>query len=83
FIDRTVALESKLANKTFYLIGAGQAPEEGYMATMIRGFREYIACFRAGGNREGGFVFGYGLDKPGDVVGTPAMEQAYLMGRKA
>jgi multimeric flavodoxin WrbA len=83
FIDRTVALESELANKTFYLVSAGQAPEEGYMATMIRSFREYIGCFRAGGNREGGFVFGYGVDKPGDVAGTPVMKQAYLMGREA
>lgn len=83
FIDRTIALESELANKTFYLISAGQAPEEQYMTTMIRGFREYIGCFRAGSNREGGCVIGYGAGKPGDVVGTPAMEQAYLMGRKA
>jgi multimeric flavodoxin WrbA len=83
FIDRTVALESELANKTFYLVSAGQAPDEQYMVTIIRSFREYICCFRAGGNREGGFVFGYGMDKPGDVAGTPAMEQAYLMGREA
>jgi hypothetical protein len=37
--DRTIALESELANKMFYLISAGQALEEQYMATMIRGFR--------------------------------------------
>jgi multimeric flavodoxin WrbA len=80
-IDRTVAVESLLTNKTFYMIGAGQAPEERYMTTMIDSFRKYIGCFRAGGNREGGYVFGYGVDKPGDVTGTPAMEQAYLMGR--
>jgi multimeric flavodoxin WrbA len=81
-IDRTVALESGLANKTFYLISTGQAPEEKYMTIMIDSFRKYIGCFRAGGNQEGGYVFGYGTDKPGDVAGTPAMEQAYLMGKK-
>jgi multimeric flavodoxin WrbA len=82
-IDRTVALESILANKTFCLISAGAAPDEQYMSTMIDSFRKYIGCFRAGGNREGGCVFGYGVDKPGDVVGRPAMEQAYSMGRQA
>jgi multimeric flavodoxin WrbA len=80
-IDRTVAIESILTNKTFYLISAGQAPEEKYMTTMIDSFRKYTGCFKADGNREGGYVFGYGTSKPGDVVGTPAMEQAYQMGR--
>jgi hypothetical protein len=81
-IDRMVALESLLKNKTFYLISTGNAPEEKYMTTMIDSFRKYIGCFRMGGNREGGYVFGYGTDKPGDVAGTPSMEQAYLMGRQ-
>jgi hypothetical protein len=51
------------------------------MGTMIDSFRKYIGCFRGEGNKEGGYVFTYGVDKPGDVTGTPAMEQAYLMGR--
>jgi multimeric flavodoxin WrbA len=80
-IDRTVAVESILTNKTFCLISAGQAPEEKYMTTMIDCFHKYIGCFKADGNREGGYVFGYGTSKSGDVVGTPAIEQAYLMGR--
>jgi multimeric flavodoxin WrbA len=80
-LDRTFALEAKLTGKTFYLISAGQAPEEQYMTTMIDSFRKYISCFRAGGNQEGGYVFGYGTDKPGEVVGTPDMEQAYKMGK--
>lgn len=51
------------------------------MTTMIDSFRKYIGCFRAGGNAEGGFVFGYGTDKPGHVVGTSAMEKAYELGK--
>jgi multimeric flavodoxin WrbA len=81
-IDRTIAIESVLINKTFYLISAGQAPNEQYMAAMIDSFRKYIGCFRAGGNQEGGYVFAYGTEKPGDVTKTPAMEQAYVMGQK-
>ncbi|MDR1641220.1 MAG: flavodoxin family protein [Clostridiales bacterium] len=80
-IDRTIAVEASLANKAFYLLSAGQAPEEKYMTAMIDCFRKYIGCFRVGGNREGGYVFGYGANKSGDVLGTPAMEQAYEMGK--
>jgi len=79
-IDRTIAVEADLTNKAFYLISAGQAPSEEYMETMIDSFRKYISCFRGEGNREGGYVFGYGTDKPGDVEGTEAMESAYKMG---
>jgi multimeric flavodoxin WrbA len=81
-IDRTVAIEATLNNKAFYLISAGAAPDEQYMDTMLDSFRKYIDCFRAGGNREGGYVFGYGADKPGDIAGTPAMERAHTMGRE-
>jgi multimeric flavodoxin WrbA len=81
-IDRTIAVESELTNKTFYLISTGQAPNEQYMTTMIDCFRKYIGCFRSGGNHEGGYVFGYGTGKPGDVVRSPAMQQAYELGRQ-
>lgn len=80
-IDRTIAAEAGLTNKTFYLLSAGQAPSEPYMATMIDSFRKYIGCFRGDGNREGGYVFGYGTDRPGDVDATPAIEEAYRMGK--
>lgn len=80
-LDRTIAVEGALTNKTFYLISAGQAPDEQYMTTMIDSFRKYIGCFRGEGNREGGYVFGCGTDQPGDVENTPAMDQAYQMGR--
>lgn len=79
-LDRTIAVEVQLTNKMFYLISAGQAPSEQYMTTMIDSFRKYISCFRGEGNQEGGYVFGYGTDQPGDVDGTEAMEKAYKMG---
>ncbi|MDR2367074.1 MAG: flavodoxin family protein [Deltaproteobacteria bacterium] len=80
-LDRTVAIVADMTDKTFYLIGVGQAPSERYMATMIDCFRKYVGCFRAGDSREGGYVFGYGVDKPGEVEGTPAMGLAYEMGK--
>ena len=39
------------------------------------------ALIRGEGNREGGYVFGYGTDRPGDVDGTPAVEEAYRLGQ--
>lgn len=82
-IDRTIAVEELLTNKTFYMISSGQAPKEKYMDTMIDSFRKYISCFQGEGkgNKEGGYVFGYATDKVGDVVGTPAMAEAYEMGK--
>ena len=79
-LDRMIAVEANLKNKTFYMISAGQAPEEKYMETMIDSFRKFISCFRGEGNKEGGFVFGYGTDKTGDVDNTPAMKKTYEMG---
>ncbi|MDR2803009.1 MAG: hypothetical protein LBB22_01805, partial [Treponema sp.] len=78
-LDRTIALHGRFRDKTVYLISAGQAPDETYMATMIDGFRKYIGCFK--NIKEGGIVFGYGTSITGDVKDTPAMEQAYEMGK--
>ena len=80
-LDRTFAIEQKAKDTTFYLISAGAAPTEDYMQLMLESFRSYIGCFRAGGNKEGGYVFGVGTNTPGDVAGTDAMVRAYEMGR--
>lgn len=80
-LDRMIAIEADITNKTFYLLSAGQAPEEKYMQTMIDSYHQFIGCFRAGGNQDGGYIFGLGTDRPGDVKGTAAMERSYRMGK--
>lgn len=80
-IDRTFAVEPILTNKKFYLLSAGAAPEEKYMQTMIDSFRQYISCFRAGGNEEGGILFAYGTNGPEDVKNMSVLEEAYQMGK--
>ena len=80
-IDRTFAIEQKVKDTEFYLISAGAAPSEDYMKLMLESFQNYIGCFRAGGNKAGGCLFGTGMNKPGDVEGTPSMERAYEMGK--
>ena len=80
-IDRTFAVEPILQNKKFYLLSAGAAPEEKYMQTMIDSFRQYISCFRAGGNEEGGILFAYGTNGASDVKTMSVLETAYQMGK--
>lgn len=80
-IDRTFAIEPILTNKKFYLLSAGAAPEEKYMQTMIDSFRQYISCFRAGGNEEGGILFAYGTDEPSDVKKMSVLEEVYQIGK--
>ena len=80
-LDRFYAKSPSLQNKTFYLISACHAGEEKYTETMLDTFRKFHGCFRAGGNKEGGYVFGLGTGEPGDIIGNPAMEKAYEMGK--
>lgn len=81
-LDRTFAIEKDVKDTQFYLLSAGAAPTEDYMKLMTESFRSYIGCFRAGGNTEGGYVFGLGTNAPGDVDGSDAAEKAYLLGLK-
>lgn len=80
-LDRFYAKSLLLQNKTFYLISACHAGEEKYTETMLDTFRKFHMCFRAGGNKEGGYVFGLGAGAPGDVKASLAMQKAYEMGK--
>lgn len=80
-LDRTYALEPTLANKTFYLISAGAAPDITYMENMTRSYELYISCFRCGGIKNGGILYGLGASKRGDVKDSDAYAQAFAMGR--
>lgn len=80
-IDRTFAIISILKNKKFYLLSAGAAPEEECMQTMIDSFRQYISCFMAGENEEGGILFAYGTNEPADVKTMSVLEDAYQLGK--
>ncbi len=66
-IDRTFAVLPVLTDKKFYLLSAGAAPEEEYMQTMVDSFRQYVACFGAGGNEEGCILFACGTNEPSNI----------------
>lgn len=80
-LDRTFAIEQKVKDTTFYLLSAGSAPGEDYMCLMLESFRKYVACFRAGGNTEGGYVFGLNTNAPGDVDASDAAAKVYELGK--
>ena len=42
---------------------------------------EYVSCFGAGGNEEGGIRFAYGTNGADDVKEMPVLEEAFEMGK--
>lgn len=41
-------------------------------------FRKYIGCFK--GISVGGIIIGYGTTEKRDIIGSPAMQEAYKTG---
>ena len=78
-IDRTVARWLEVKNKEFYYI-ATMADEPRQSAdTTLACFRGYAEC--VGGAVEKGVIIGSGVYEAGKIKGTPAMTQAYEMGK--
>lgn len=78
-IDRTVARWLEVKNKEFYYI-VTMADEEAESAdTTLACFRGYAACVE--GAVEKGVIIGGGAYEKGEIQHTPAMEEAYRMGR--
>lgn len=80
-IDRTVARWLEVKNKEFYYIAT--MADEGLASadTTLACFRGYADCVE--GAVEKGVIIGNGVYEPGKVKNTPAMQQAYEMGRNA
>lgn len=78
-IDRTVARWLEVKNKEFYYIAT--MADEGISAadTTIACFRGYADCVE--GAVEKGILVADGVYEAGTVKNTPAMEQAYQMGK--
>ena len=78
-IDRTVARWLEVKNKEFYYI-ATMADEPRQSAdTTLACFRGYAECVE--GAVEKGVIIGSGVYEAGKIKGTPAMAQAYEMGK--
>lgn len=78
-IDRTVARWLEVKNKEFYYIATMADESKRSADTTIACFRGYADCVE--GAVEKGIIIGSGVYEPGKVKNTPAMEQAYQMGK--
>ena len=78
-IDRTVARWLEVKNKEFYYIVTMADGEHTSADTTLACFRGYADCVE--GAVEKGVIIGCGVYEPGKVKHTPAMQQAYEMGK--
>ena len=78
-IDRTYAFFQKLEGKTFYFIITCAATDASFTETMLASLRGFTCCVPDA--KEGGVVLGVGAMEAGEIRSTPAMQQAYEMGR--
>lgn len=77
--DRTVCRWTEVVNKEFYYIVTAAEEGEGVPDTTLACFRGYADCVE--GAVEKGVVCGLGVYEKGEIVGKPAMAEAYEMGK--
>jgi multimeric flavodoxin WrbA len=80
-IDRTFARYTKITNKDFYFIVTAADSRKAALERTIEGFRAFTSCLP--GAKEKGIVYGTGAWEVGDILGSPAMDQAYKMGKRS
>lgn len=78
-IDRTVARWTEVKNKEFYYIVTCADGEKASAETTLACFRGYADCVE--GAVEKGVLYGTGVYQKGEVKASPAMQEAYEMGR--
>lgn len=78
-IDRTVARWTEVKDKEFYYIATCADGTDASAETTIDCFRGYAAC--VSGAKEMGSVLGTGVYQKGEVRDTPAMKEAYELGK--
>jgi multimeric flavodoxin WrbA len=78
-IDRTVARYTQIKNKEFYFILTAADSSQPNMKRTVESFRGFTSCLP--GAREKGIVYGTGAWNVGDIQSTPAMKQAFEMGK--
>ena len=82
FIDRTVPRYTEITDKDFYFIMTAADTDKQSLARTVEGFRGFTEdCLD--GAREKGIIYGVGAWQAGEIRNTPAMEEAYQMGRNA
>lgn len=78
-IDRSLARWTNIPNKEFYFIMTCADDNRAAMACTLECFRGFTACLN--GAKERGVIYGTGVYRPGEVMSSPAMKEAYEMGK--
>lgn len=79
-IDRTVPRYTEMKNKEVYYIVAAADTDVSMMSKTIEGFRGFtLDCLE--GTVEKGIIYGVGAWNKGEILRTPAMAEAYEMGK--
>lgn len=79
-IDRTVARWLEVKDKEFYYIVTMADEDTASADTTLACFRGYADCVE--GAKEMGVVIGSGVYEPGKVKNSPAMKNAYELGKR-
>ncbi len=79
-IDRCCARYTEISHKEFYFILTAAEDNQAQMERTIDGFRGFLDCLE--NPIEKGTIYGIGAWKIGEIRNTPAMQKAYLMGKK-
>ena len=79
-IDRSVARWTEVKDKEFDYIVTAADEANASAETTIACFRGYADCVE--GAREKGVIYGMGAYEKGEIKGSPAMSEAYEMGKK-
>lgn len=80
-IDRTYARYTAVSNKEMYFIMTAAVGNKELLERTLEGFRGFTVCLS--GAREKGVIYGTAAWSIGDIKNSPAMEQAYEMGKSA
>jgi multimeric flavodoxin WrbA len=78
-IDRTCARYTEIRDKEMYLIATAADSNAKALERTIEGFRGFLDCLE--GAKEKGVVLATGVVQLGDVKRSPAMKQAFEMGK--
>ena len=80
-IDRTYSRYTEIVGKEFYFIMTAAVKRQDLLERTLEGFRGFTSCL--GKVKEKGVIYGSGAWNVGDIITSPAMEQAYEMGKNA
>jgi len=80
-IDRCYARYTAISGKEFYFVMTAAVGQKKLLERTLEGFRGFTACLS--GAREKGTVYGTGAWNIGDIKKSPAMREAFELGKQA